>query len=143
MKITIICIGKLSKDFQKIFTMYQKRINFFANLNIIELKENNHKNIVIQKQKETEQILQHLPKNSITILCSLVGQQDDSKNFTKWFENSNITFVIGGSHGVEEKHFPHKIAFSKMTFPHQLFRIMLIEQIYRAFTIKKFINYHK
>ncbi len=86
--------------------------------------------------------------NSKVILLSLKGKQVDSVSFSKLIEsytNQSITFVIGGSDGVCENYFDNalKLSFSQMTFPHQLFRIMLIEQVYRAFMILNNSKYHK
>jgi len=143
MKINIVAVGKLQKEFKSLFDSYVKKIEFYSALNIIEVKEINDKNIEIQKQKETELILNSIPKNSKVILCSLIGKQYTSPEFSKKFDEDNITFVIGGSHGVDESKFSEKINFSKMTFPHQMFRVMLIEQIFRGLAIKNGSKYHK
>lgn len=143
MTINIICIGKLHQSFQAAFKRYYDRLKFFGTINIIELKEHNHSNQAIQIKQETKAILAVIPPQSHVFLCAPSGKQMDSLKFSKQFEKANITFVIGGSHGVDESQFSHIISFSQMTYPHQLFRVILIEQIYRAFTIKKFIKYHK
>ena len=143
MKINIIAVGKLQKEFITLFETYQKKINFYGSLTMIELKEVNHKNKDVQIKKETEGILKAIPKNSRVILCSLQGKQYSSQEFTNFFDQDNITFVVGGSHGVDEKMFNEKIRFSKMTFPHQMFRVMLVEQIFRALSIKNNSKYHK
>ena len=143
MKINIISIGKLQQGFQTLINSYLKKINFYATLNIIELKEINDKNTAIQKQKETKLIIDALPKNSKVFLCSLNGKSFSSLEFSKKLNEDNLTFVIGGSHGVDENQFNEKICFSKMTFPHQLFRVMLVEQIFRALSIKHGMKYHK
>lgn len=143
MKLNLIVVGKLQNQFKEIFDSYINKISFFASLNIIELKEVNVDNIELQKQKETELILKSIPKNSRVLLCSLQGKNFTSEEFTNFFDEDNLTFVIGGSHGVDEKMFNEKICFSKMTFPHQLFRVMLIEQIYRGLSIKNNLKYHK
>ncbi|WP_027121014.1 23S rRNA (pseudouridine(1915)-N(3))-methyltransferase RlmH [Mycoplasma leonicaptivi] len=144
MKINIIAVGSLIKEYQVLYDDYLKKINFFAKINLIEIKEQKIENIDLKKQKETELILQKIPKNSKVIYLSLNGKQIDSVDFSKKItEQDNLTFIIGGSNGVIESYFQEQLNFSKMTFPHQLFRIMLIEQIYRAFTIKNNIKYHK
>ncbi len=143
MKINIVAVGKLQKDFLKLFQDYQKKIGFYSKLNVIELKEVNHSNIPTQVAKETELILKAIPTNSKVLLCSLKGEQYSSEEFSELFNEDNLTFVIGGSHGVDEKQFTRKIQFSKMTFPHQLFRVFLIEQIYRGLAIKNGSKYHK
>ncbi|MCK5867039.1 MAG: 23S rRNA (pseudouridine(1915)-N(3))-methyltransferase RlmH [Mycoplasmataceae bacterium] len=143
MKINIIALGKLSKDYQVLFNDYNKRITPFAKMNIIELKEVKDNNIEVQKKKETDLILKSIPKNSKVIYCSIDAKQKTSVEFSEMLREDNITFVIGGSHGVDESVFKNKINFSKMTFPHQLFRVMLIEQIYRGFAIQQNSKYHK
>lgn len=143
MKINIVAVGKLQKEFKSLFDSYVKKIEFYSNLNVIEVKEVNDKNIEVQKTKETELILNAIPKNSKVILCALNGKQYTSPEFSKKFNEDNLTFVIGGSHGVDETKFGEKINFSKMTFPHQMFRVMLIEQIFRGLSIKNGSKYHK
>ncbi|WGI36663.1 23S rRNA (pseudouridine(1915)-N(3))-methyltransferase RlmH [Mesomycoplasma lagogenitalium] len=143
MKITIVAVGNLQFKYLNLLEEYIKKITFFSKINIIEIKEINETNINLKIQKETEKILESIPKNNYVILCSLSGKQYNSQEFVSFFDKSNITFVIGGSNGVDETKFENKICFSKMTFPHQLFRIFLVEQIYRAFSIKNNIKYHK
>ncbi|WP_036452822.1 23S rRNA (pseudouridine(1915)-N(3))-methyltransferase RlmH [Mycoplasma buteonis] len=144
MKLNIIAVGSLSKEYQALYNDYLKKISFFAKVNLVEIKEQKIQNIEQKIQKETELILEKIPKNSTVYYLSLQGKQVDSVTFKDYFVNEdNVTFVIGGSNGVIEKMFTNKINFSKMTFPHQLFRIMLVEQIYRGFTIKHNITYHK
>lgn len=142
-KINLIAIGSLSNELKNVFNDYAKRIGFFSNFNLIEIKEINENNIDIKIKKETELILSKIPKNTEVILLSLLGKEMESEQFAQAIQDKNITFIIGGSNGVDESKFSNKIKFSKMTFPHQIFRIMLIEQIYRAFTIHKNIKYHK
>ncbi|QCZ36642.1 23S rRNA (pseudouridine(1915)-N(3))-methyltransferase RlmH [Mycoplasma nasistruthionis] len=144
MKLNIIAVGSLSKEYTVLFNDYAKKINYFAKLNIIEIKEQKIENIDLKIKKETELILEKIPKNSEVYYLSLRGKQLDSVEFSKLYtEKDNITFIIGGSNGVDETYFQNQINFSKMTFPHQLFRVMLVEQIYRGFTIKNNITYHK
>ncbi|MBN4089459.1 23S rRNA (pseudouridine(1915)-N(3))-methyltransferase RlmH [Mycoplasma enhydrae] len=143
MKINIIAVGTLSIELKKIYEQYTKKIYFLANLNLVEIKEVVHNNIELKKAKETELILSKIPKNSKVFYLSLQGNQMNSEEFSDLFVEDNITFIIGGSNGLQEDKFLNKISFSKMTFPHQLFRIMLVEQIYRGLSIKKNIKYHK
>ncbi|NQZ65780.1 MAG: 23S rRNA (pseudouridine(1915)-N(3))-methyltransferase RlmH [Mycoplasmatales bacterium] len=143
MKFNIVAVGKLSNEYEKIFNDYKKKINFYSSINVIELKEVKEKNIEIKKNKETEIILKAIPKNSKVIYCSTTGKQITSEEFSNFFKEDNITFVIGGSNGVDESKFENKLNFSKMTFPHQLFRVILIEQIFRAFSIMNNSKYHK
>lgn len=143
MKINIVCVGKLQSEFKNLFDSYQKKISFYATLNVIEVKEINEDNIDLQRKKETDLILEAIPKNSNVILCALDGKQVSSVEFSSYFNTDNLTFIIGGSHGVVEEKFTDKLNFSKMTFPHQMFRVMLVEQIYRGLSIKNGSKYHK
>lgn len=151
LNVNVVCVGNLKEKFsQDAEKEYLKRLSKFCKLNVVELKEQNKlSNIMLIKEKEGEEIIKNL--SSYNILCDLVGENLSSEEFANSIEkltltNSKITFVIGGSYGVSEKvknACQTKISFSKMTFPHNLFRIMLLEQIYRAFTILNGINYHK
>lgn len=145
MKINIIAVGTLEKDFKILYDEYTRKIGSYAKINLIEIKECKDSNIEVKKAKETGQILSKIPKNSPVILCSLQGKMYDSIEFSEMFDKDNITFIIGGSDGVIENKFENanKIKFSNMTFPHQLFRVMLSEQIYRAFSIINNKKYHK
>ena len=122
MKLNIIAIGSLSKEYQNLYDSYLKKISFFASINLIQIKE---------------------IKNSKVYYLSLSGKKVNSIQFSNLIDEDNITFIIGGSNGVDERYFINKISFSDLTFPHQLFRVMLVEQIYRSFTIKNNIEYHK
>lgn len=143
MKINLIAVGSLSSDNKKIYDSYIKKISFLATINLIEIKEVVNENIEIKIAKETQLILSKIPKNSKVIYLSLKGKQMTSEEFSDLFIEDNLTFIVGGSNGVDESKFNNKISFSKMTFPHQMFRLMLIEQIYRGLAIKKNIKYHK
>ncbi|UUD36560.1 23S rRNA (pseudouridine(1915)-N(3))-methyltransferase RlmH [Mycoplasmopsis citelli] len=144
MKINIIAVGSLTKEFQVLYDDYAKKLSFFTKINLIEIREQKFNNVEQKILKETQMILEKIPKNSKVIYFSLQGEQVSSEEFGKNFlETDNVTFVIGGSNGVAEEYFSNKISFSKMTFPHQLFRVMLVEQIYRSFSIKHNIKYHK
>ncbi|WP_029906175.1 23S rRNA (pseudouridine(1915)-N(3))-methyltransferase RlmH [Mycoplasmopsis opalescens] len=146
-KIKIIAFGTLEKDFKALWDRYFSKISLDASLQIIELKELiNERNLDLKKQRETELLLKKITTEDNIILCSLQGQNIDSIEVSKILENNaNLTFIIGGSDGLSENLIPYKqrICFSKMTFPHQLFRIMLAEQIYRGFQIIKKSKYHK
>ncbi|TPR54690.1 23S rRNA (pseudouridine(1915)-N(3))-methyltransferase RlmH [Metamycoplasma neophronis] len=143
MKINIVAIGSLTKEYKTIYDSYLKKINFLCQINLIEIKEVVHENIEVKIKKETDMILEKIPKSSKVFYLSLRGKKMDSESFSDLLIEDNITFVIGGSNGVDETKFDKKICFSDMTFPHQLFRIMLIEQVYRGLAIKKNIKYHK
>lgn len=149
--INIICVGNLKEKFSKDEqSEYLKRLSAFCKLNVIEIKEQNQlENPAIILEKEGEEILKKL--KGYTILCDIKSKQLSSEALAEKLnslslETSTINFVIGGSYGVSEKvraAANEKISFSLMTFPHNLFRIMLLEQVYRAFTIINGKSYHK
>lgn len=150
-KINLVCVGNLKEKFSKDEEKeYLKRLSSFCQIKIIELKEQTQLfNFEKIKEKEGEEILKHISPYSF--LCDIDGTQFSSEEFAKTLENLSlktpeITFIIGGSYGVSEKVknvCTRKISFSKMTFPHNLFRIMFLEQIYRAFMILNKKSYHK
>lgn len=157
--INIICIGKIKENYLKdAIAEYSKRLTKYCTLNVIELPDekipNNPsvKDISIIKDKESKNIISQLKKDSYIVCLDLKGKQYTSEEFSKKIENislnhtSSITFIIGGSLGMSEE-LSNKsnelICFSKMTFPHQLFRVFLLEQLYRAFKISNNENYHK
>ena len=157
--INIICIGKIKENFFKeAIDEYSKRLSKYCNLNILELPDekipNNasEKEQLIVKEKEGLNIINHIPKDSYIIRLDPKGKEHSSEEFSKKLENisinynSSITFIIGGSLGISNDVLlksNEKISFSKMTFPHQLFRVFLLEQIYRAFKISNNEKYHK
>ena len=155
MNINIVCIGKI-KDKYIIdgITEFSKRLSAFVNLNFYELKEyNKEDNIQISIEKESADILKQLEKlNSFNILLDLNGKEYTSEAMSKYIEDlknrgsSSINFIIGGSNGVNDevrKRVDMKLKFSYFTFPHQLMRLILMEQIYRWFSISNNIKYHK
>lgn len=151
-KINIICVGNLKdKEYIEMCNEYAKRISRFAKVNIIELKEQNqYCDISKIIEIESQEIENHIAISQ-TILMDRQGEQYSSEEFAKfleyWFmKNSELNFVIGGSYGVSDnlkKIVKTKMSMSKMTFPHRLFRVMLLEQIYRTFTILNNVSYHK
>ena len=151
-KITLICVGNLKdKEYISMCEEYKKRISRFASINIIEIKEkNNLDNINLIKESESDEILSKIDPQK-TVLFDVSSNEQTSEDFSKFLEKwfikfSEITFVIGGSYGYSDKikqKVKDKISFSKMTFPHRLFRVMALEQIYRALTIQNNVSYHK
>ena len=151
MTINLICVGNLKEKFSKEEQEeYIKRLSAFCKLNIIEIKEQNQlENPELIKGKEGEDILKKI--KGYSILCDIKSKEISSEMFAKKIEglmqeNSTLNFIIGGSYGVSDKVknvVNEKISFSPMTFPHNLFRIMLLEQVYRAFTILSGKTYHK
>lgn len=158
LNINIVCVGKIKEKYlQDAINEYSKRLSKYCKLNIIELpdekipdKINNSLSEQI-KEKECNKILEHVKKDSYIIALNVEENQLTSTEFSKKIENismlnSNITFIIGGSLGLTKKLLNicnFKLSFSKMTFPHQLFRVFLLEQIYRSFKISNGENYHK
>ena len=151
LKINLVCVGNLKDKFYIDGAgEYAKRLSRFCSLNIIELKEYTNLNNIEQiKKAEGEEIIKAV--KGYVILMDVQGKLISSENLAENLETisqsySEITFVIGGSYGVSEevKNIANqKLSVSKMTFPHRLFRVMLLEQIYRAFTINNNISYHK
>ena len=156
--IDIICIGKLKEQYLKdAIDEYSKRLSKYCNLNILELPDeklpnnDNDKLFYEIKNKECERISSHIKKDSYVIALDLTGKQYSSEEFSKKISNlslitSNISIIIGGSLGMTEQFLNtvnEKICFSKMTFPHQLIRVFLLEQLFRAFKISNNETYHR
>ncbi len=150
--IKVICVGKIKeKFFKEALEEYQKRLSKYTKLSIIEVEDINLNNEELIKQKESELILKHIDKKDYVITLEIEGKQLTSIELSNKIQdleqtNPNITFIIGGSYGLDEeikKLSNFKLSFSKLTFPHQLFRIILLEQIYRAYKIKNNESYHK
>lgn len=158
LNINIICVGKLKEDYLKqAISEYSKRLTKYCNLNITELPDeklpNKLNDSIIQdiKNKECSKILEHIKKDSFIFCLDLKGTQYSSENFSKEIENialnfnSSITFIIGGTLGLTDEVLNKSnklICFSKMTFPHQLIRVFLLEQLFRAFKISHNETYH-
>jgi len=155
LNINIICIGKIKdKYINEGITEFSKRMISFASLNIVELKEyNKEDSISISIEKESLEILKQISKsNSYNILLDLDGKEITSENMSKYIDDlknkgiSSINFIIGGSNGVNKElknSVDMKLKFSHFTFPHQLMRLILLEQVYRWFAISNNIKYHK
>lgn len=159
MNITIITVGKLKEKYLKeAIEEYSKRLGRYCKLEIVELADEktpdnaSEKEEEAIKEKEGQGILSKIKDNMFVIAMDLKGKQLTSEEFANYIENlgvmgdSNIAFIIGGSLGISKSVLAranYKLCFSKMTFPHQLFRVMLLEQIYRGFRIMKGEPYHK
>ena len=156
--IQIVCIGKIKESYLKdAINEYSKRLQKYCKLNILELPDEkipDKLNDSISneiKNKESKKILDHIKKDSYIICLDLHGKEFTSEEFSKnieylSLETSHITFIIGGSLGLSEallKKSHQKICFSKMTFPHQLIRVFLLEQIFRSFKISNGETYHR
>ena len=158
LNINIVCVGKIKENYLKeAISEYSKRLSRFCNLNIIELQDEklpeklNESVICEVKNKECSKMIQTIKKDSYIICLDLKGKEFSSEDFSKKIENialnfnSSITFVIGGTLGLNEEILSlssEKICFSKMTFPHQLIRVFLLEQLFRAFKISNNETYH-
>lgn len=153
--INLICIGKIKEKYiEDGIKEYQKRLKSYAEFKIIELKEDgNDRDREKSKESEGIEILKVLSKNrGMTVLLFIEGKMYTTEEFTELIvESSNrgistINFIIGGSYGVSaevEKAADIKLSFSKFTFPHQLMRLIFLEQIYRWFSIINNSKYHK
>ncbi|UMZ75148.1 23S rRNA (pseudouridine(1915)-N(3))-methyltransferase RlmH [Natranaerofaba carboxydovora] len=158
LKIKIICVGKIGEKYlAEGIKEYKKRLSKYINLELIEVKDeplpkkNNDKEIDKIKHIEGEKIKGKLDSNSHIIMLDLEGKQFTSEEFAKKikeFENTGINkinIIIGGTMGLSDglkRKADTLISFSKMTFPHQLMRLILLEQIFRAFKINKNEPYH-
>ncbi|MBQ6547233.1 MAG: 23S rRNA (pseudouridine(1915)-N(3))-methyltransferase RlmH [Bacilli bacterium] len=148
--IKIICLGSIKEKYiQEAIKEYEKRLSKYTKLEIIELKD--EKDTANPLKKEKENILKHIHDKDNIVILDIKGQELTSEEFSSFINkeltnNSNITFIIGSSTGLDEeiKEMSNKkISFSKLTFPHQLFRVVLLEQIYRGFKIINNETYHK
>ncbi len=157
--IKIVGIGKLKeKSSLALFEEYTKRISAFSKIEVIEVPDLKIPDKASDKEeqqviyKEGQNALEKIKDDEYMILLDLHGEEMSSEAFAKKIEKifvsgkSTITFVIGGSLGVSEElvaRANYRFKMSELTFPHQLVRVLLAEQIYRAFTIQKGITYHK
>ena len=158
LNINIVCVGKIKENYLKdAIAEYSKRLSKFCNLNMVEIQDeklpNKLNDSIINeiKNKECTKMIQSIKKDSYIICLDLKGKEFSSEDFSKKIENialnfnSSITFVIGGTLGLNEEILSlsnEKICFSKMTFPHQLIRVFLLEQLFRAFKISNNETYH-
>ena len=155
--IDIVCVGKIKENYLKdAINEYKKRLSKYCILNIIELNDEKlptklNDSLAFEiKQKESNSILSHIKKDSYVIALDLNGTSYSSEAFSNRIQNisitnSHITFLIGGSLGMTEtllKQSNELICFSKMTFPHQLIRVFLLEQLFRSFKIANNESYH-
>ena len=143
--IKIICIGKLKEKYLKDgIDDYLKRINKYHKINIIELPDSNIQN-------EGNEILKYIDNKDYLVAMCIEGESLSSIELANkidktFITNSNITFIIGGSDGIRDdikNKCNYKLSFSKLTYPHGLFRLILLEQIYRSFKILNNETYHK
>lgn len=159
MNIKILAVGKIKEKYmQQGIKEYSKRLSRYCNLEIIEVEDEkapenlSKKEIEIIKDKEGRKLLSKIPQNSFIISLEIEGKEISSEELSKKIEDlmvsgiNDITFIIGGSLGLSQEvrnKANYKLSFSKMTFPHQLMRIILLEQIYRGFRIIRGEPYHR
>ncbi|AUM67195.1 23S rRNA (pseudouridine(1915)-N(3))-methyltransferase RlmH [Brevibacillus sp. 7WMA2] len=159
MQITIITVGKLKEKYLKEgIAEYVKRLSAYCKLNVVEVndekapEELSATEMEQVKRKEGERILAHIKQDHYVIALAIEGQMWSSEKLSSEMDKlalhgrSQVAFVIGGSLGLADevlKRADAKLSFSKMTFPHQLMRLVLVEQIYRAFRISRGEPYHK
>lgn len=159
MKISILCVGKVKEKFYRdAIDEFSKRLSRYCKLDIIEVSDEktdeqaSDTEIRLVKEKEGERILKNIKDDAYVITLCIDGKQLDSEELSEKIEKlgiqgtSHIYFIIGGSLGLSDeviKRADYKLSFSKMTFPHQLMRVILLEQIYRAYRIMNNEPYHK
>ena len=150
--IKIICLGKIKeKYFKEAEKDYLKRLTKYTKIELIELEDINDVDVNYALSKEKEKIKQHIKPHDNLIILDINGKEKTSKELATFIDseltyNSNITFVIGSSNGLHEEIknlTDKKLSFSHLTFPHQIFRVILLEQIYRCFKIINNEQYHK
>ena len=153
--ISIVAVGKIKeKSLSQLIEEYKKRIGAYSKIEIIEVSDEPNDRLSDEKVKEIEgqRIIKQLKKDNYVILLSLKGKQMDSIKFSREIEkintynSSHITFVIGGSVGVSEQVEQRAdllLKLSEMTFPHNIARLLILEQIYRAYKILNNETYHK
>ncbi len=159
MNITVISVGKLKEKYLKLgIDEFTKRLSKYSKLELIELDDEkcpenlSEKDMIIVKEKEGKKILSKVKNNSYVITLCIDGKNLSSEELadkiskTAVSGKSHITFIIGGSLGLCDeviKRADYKLSFSKMTFPHQMMKLILLEQIYRVFRINNNEPYHK
>jgi len=159
MNINVICIGKLKEKYwQEAVREYSKRLGSYCSLQIIELKESLLRNNasaadeLAVKQAEGREILKRIREGDYVITLEIKGKSFSSEHLAEHLEHltidgrSTVDFIIGGSLGLSEevsRRADLKLSFSAMTFPHQMMRVILLEQIYRSFKIIRHETYHK
>ena len=159
MNISVICVGKLKEKYwTQAVAEYAKRLSGYCSLDIVELKEARLPDRAgpaeeqAVKEAEGAEILERLRDNMYVITLEVKGKELSSEKLAEKIDSlavggrSNIAFVIGGSLGLSEevsKRSDFRLSFSQMTFPHQMMRVILLEQVYRSFKIIRHETYHK
>ncbi|MCI8956446.1 MAG: 23S rRNA (pseudouridine(1915)-N(3))-methyltransferase RlmH [Eubacterium sp.] len=159
MKITVLAVGKIKEKFYiDAIQEYAKRLSRYCKLEMIQVADEkttencSETEIDIVKKKEAERILKYIPEQAYVVTLEILGKQLDSVEMADKINRlgiggtSHIVFIIGGSLGLHQSvsdRSDFKLSFSKMTFPHQLMRVVLLEQIYRSYRIINNEPYHK
>ena len=158
MKVTLICVGKVKEKFYRdAIKEYEKRLGAYIKLNTIEIsdekvKVENDSEIALAMEKEGNNILSKIKDNQYVITLEILGKNLSSEEFASKIDNlmltgkSDVALVIGGSCGLSDsvkKRSDFALSFSRMTFPHQMMRVVLLEQVYRAYRIIIGASYHK
>ena len=158
MKVTLICVGKVKEKFYRdAIKEYEKRLGAYIKLNTIEIsdekvKVENDSEIALAMEKEGNNILSKIKDNQYVITLEILGKNLSSEEFASKIDNlmligkSDVALVIGGSYGLSDsvkKRSDFALSFSRMTFPHQMMRVVLLEQVYRAYRIIIGASYHK
>lgn len=159
MKITILTVGKLKEKYWKqAIAEYEKRLSAYSKIEIIEVPDEkapenmSDKEVEQVKEKEGQRLLAKVKQQSTVITLEIKGNMLTSEGLAKEIESrmtrgqSDFTFIIGGANGLHKDvldRSDYALSFSKMTFPHQMMRVILIEQVYRAFKIMRGEAYHK
>ena len=158
MKVTLICVGKVKEKFYRdAIKEYEKRLGAYIKLNTIEIsdekvKVENDSEIALAMEKEGNNILSKIKDNQYVITLEILGKNLSSEEFASKIDNlmltgqSDVALVIGGSYGLSDsvkKRSDFALSFSRMTFPHQMMRVVLLEQVYRAYRIITGASYHK
>ena len=159
MKITVVAVGKLKEKYWRAaIEEYAKRLGRYVSFEIIEVADEQTSENASAKEEENvkriegERILKRLPENSLKTALAINGKKMDSVGFSSWISDSmlrgcsHISFIIGGSLGLSREvlaRSDEQWSFSKLTFPHQLMRVILLEQLYRSFRILNREPYHK
>ena len=153
MEIKLIVVGKIKESYlNDAIKEYLKRIKPLANLNIIEVKEYTYNDMYKNLKEEAKLILSNISSDDFVITLEIEGKELTSAELSEYiskhylYNNKTLTFVIGSSDGMDESvknRSNYKLSFSKMTFPHQLMRVIFLEQTYRALSIINNMKYHK
>lgn len=150
LSVTFICVGKMrEKHYTDAFAEYEKRLSSFCRFELVEIAERKSADALAT---EAQEILAKIPRGAYTAALCVEGKERSSEELAEKISSlavsgvSKLCFIVGGSNGLDgsvKKAADERLSMSRMTFPHHLARVMLIEQIYRAFTIDSGIKYHK